>query len=333
MKDHNSVYIIAEVGGNHNGDFQKAVEMVSAAKDCGVDAIKFQIYIPEKLVHASQKPHPILRDRYKSQLERYQSLYLKDEQVIELKNICSTLTIEFLATPFDTESADLLESLVDRYKVSSGDMNNIDFLQHLLRKNKPFLISTGMATVEEIDRIYSMIPRKHLTLLHCVSLYPTPPEEANLSAITFLSERYRDIPVGYSDHTIGITACLGAVALGARVIEKHFTFDKTIEYGDHQLSADYHDMRRLVQQIRELETMLGRKKLERSDAELEKREFFRRGVYASRDVRKGERITIDHIKLIRPPTEVSASEVDRIINKTAKCNVSKDTPILWEHLT
>jgi sialic acid synthase SpsE len=326
------VWIVAEIGGNHNGDFKKAVEMVYAAKECGVDAAKFQVYVPEDLVHGSQPPLPILKGKYESQLERFRSLTFSDSEIHELKEICTRTGVEFFATPFDNRSADLLQPLVDRYKVSSGDVNNILFLQYLVSKRKPLVVSTGMAEIKEIDRIYSLIPRKHLTLLHCVSSYPTPPEEANLRAITFLSERYPDIPVGYSDHTIGIVACLGAAALGARVIEKHFTFDKTIEYGDHQLSADYSDMKQLVQQIRELESLLGEKKFERSSGELKKREFFRRGVYASKDVNKGEVITIDHIKLIRPPTQVGADEVDRVVDRRAERDISKDTPILWEHL-
>ncbi len=207
MSTQNSVNIIAEIGGNHNGDFQKAIEMISEAKNCGVDAVKFQIYVPEKLVHSSLKPHPILKDKYKSQLDRYQSLTFTKKQVIDLKNICSKLNIEFLATPFDIESADILEPLIERYKISSGDINNISFVRYLLKKDKPLIVSTGMSTIEEIDRIYGIVPRKHLTLLYCVSLYPTPSEKANLRTSTFLNYLYPDTYNGYSDHTVSITGC------------------------------------------------------------------------------------------------------------------------------
>ena len=333
MGNKEQIYIIAEIGGNHNGEFQKAVEMISVAKACGVDAAKFQIYVPEKLVHKAQKPHPILMNKYKSQLDRYKSLYFLDEQVVELKRICDEVDIEFLATPFDLDSADLIDPLVQRYKVASGDIDNIILLNHLFKKNKPLIISTGMASLDEIESVYDLAPnKKMITFLHCVSLYPTSPEKSNLKTIPFLKSKFAETTIGYSDHTEGIIACIGAVALGATVIEKHFTFDKTIPFGDHKLSADYSDMEVLVKQIRQLERMLGKVAINRTDEELEKRAFFRRGLYAVRDISKGTKIQLDDIKLVRPPTEIKANQIYKAINRTATRSILKDDPIMWKDI-
>ena len=332
LEDDNKIYIIAEIGGNHNGDYSKAKEMVHATAEAGADAVKFQVYIPEKLCHSSQKPLPILKDRYKSQQERFRELVFSRSQYYELKQLADQVGIDFVATPFDRESADMLEPLVPFYKVASGDIDNLPLLNHLISKKKTILVSAGMSTMDEIDRLYDLIDHRHLAILHCISLYPTPADKLNLSTILTLKEKYPDITIGYSDHHIGIHACLYATVLGAQIIEKHFTFDKTIPYGDHVLSADYEDLKCMVKEIRQIERMMGDRLLQRSNEEMEKRIFFRRGVYAAREIRPGEHITVNDIILLRPPTEIKADEVDQVLGKTAKRLLKPEEAISWSDL-
>jgi sialic acid synthase SpsE len=325
-------YVIAEIGGNHNGDFGRAKEMVDAAGEAGADAVKFQVYIPEKLCHPSQKPLPILKNRYKSQQDRFRELIFTKSEYYELKELSDKAEIDFLATPFDEESADMLDPLLSSYKVASGDIDNLPLLKHLKSKNKPIMVSAGMASAEEIDRLYNLIDHRHLAILHCISLYPAPVDKLNLSAIPALKEKYPDIVIGYSDHHIGIRACLYAAVLGARIIEKHFTFDKTIPYGDHVLSADYEELKIMVNEIREIARMMGDGVIERSEEEMEKRIFFRRGVYTAREIQAGERITASDIILLRPPTGIKADEVENIIGKTTKRLLRTEEAISWNDL-
>jgi len=327
-----SVYVIAEIGGNHNGDFVKAREMVCAAKEAGADAVKFQTYIPEKLCHISQKPLPILKDKYASQRERFRELAFTENQYRELKSLTESSDMDFASSPFDSESVDMLEALVSFYKIASGDINNAQLIDKVAETGKPVIISTGMSTLEEIDRVYQKVDHDRLAILHCVSLYPADGDKLNLMTIPFLKERYPDIAIGYSDHHPGINACLYAAVLGAQIIEKHFTFDKSIFYGDHALSADYRDMIRMVEEIRAISRMLGEKDIRRSEGELDNREFFRRGLYAAREIKPGEKIAANNLLALRPPALISVDEIERVVGKKAKRRLAREAPISWNDL-
>lgn len=326
------IYVIAEIGSNHNGDFAKAREMVSAAKEAGADAVKFQTYIPEKLCHSSQAPLPILKDRYKNQQERFRELTFTEPQYRELKALADKLGIDFASSPFDIESALMLEPLVSFYKIASGDINNVQLIDRVARTGKSVLISTGMSTLEEVDRIYQSVDHNKLAILHCVSLYPADGDKLNLMTIPFLKERYPDIAIGYSDHHPGIDACLYAAVLGAQIIEKHFTFDKSICYGDHALSADYRDMRRMAREIKAISGMLGQKDFRHGEEELQNRRFFRRGLYTARELNAGEKIRPSDIVPLRPPASINIYEIEKVIGMTVKRPLEKETPISWEDL-
>ncbi len=326
------VYIIAEIGGNHNGDFGKAKEMVYAAGEAGAAAVKFQVFIPEKLCHPSQKPLPILKGKYKSQQDRFRDLVFSESQYYELKQLTDKIGIDFVATPFDLQSADMLENLVRFYKIASGDNNNIHLIKYLINKDKPVIVSTGMASLEEIDQIYNIVDHNKLAFLHCVSLYPTPTDKANLLMISYLKERYPEITIGFSDHHPDIRACLYSVVLGARIVEKHFTFDKSISYGDHSLSADYEDLKNMVQEIRDITDMIGEKGFKQSDQEMENRIFFRRGIYTSREIQPGETLKESDLILLRPPTDIVADEIINIIGRTVKRNLQKEEAVSWGDL-
>ena len=235
-----STFIIAEVGANHEGNLEVAKELVKVAAKTGADAVKFQTYHADKIVVKSE------RERY----EHFQRFELKDEEFMQLAKLAKERNLIFLSTPFDIEAVDFIDKLVPAFKISSGDITYLPLIEHVARKNKPILLSTGMSNVEEIWQAIETVKRANsklieeekLILLHCITSYPTKIEEANLRAIPFMKKTFR-LPVGYSDHTLGFDACLYAVALGASVIEKHFTLDKyNREFRDHQLSADVEDM-------------------------------------------------------------------------------------------
>lgn len=240
------VFIIAEGGNCHEGSFERAAEMVKVAKKAGTDAIKFQTIVPEKLVSADQT----------ERMARLKKFQLTQDQFKQLAKVAEKEGIVFLSTPFDTESAKFLNNLVPAFKIASGDITFTPLLETVASFGKPILLSTGGSSMADIKQALQTIGNTPVCLLHCVLSYPTTSEQANLQRINLLKQF--DRPVGYSDHTLGLAASLAAVAMGARVIEKHFTLDKQLsDYRDHQLSADPGELTELVQQIRELEKMLG----------------------------------------------------------------------------
>src|SRR5437870_3741850 len=252
----NRVLIVAEIGNNHEGNFDAARELVNRAAECGVDGVKFQIFRTKYFVS----------DRDKARYDRLSSFELSNRQFEQLQKLAKSLGLIFLSTPLDLESAKFLEGLVDCYKIASGDNNFYPLIECVCKTGKPVVISSGLIDLEQIKKSTTFIKDQwrflgidqHLAVLHCVSSYPAPTAEVNLAAIPFLAHELK-CPVGYSDHTIGAEACMIAVALGAQIIEKHFTLDKQYsDFRDHQLSADPPEMKQLVQQIARVCTMLGK---------------------------------------------------------------------------
>ncbi|MBI5570939.1 MAG: N-acetylneuraminate synthase family protein [Desulfomonile tiedjei] len=325
-----SVFFIAEIGSNHNGDFSLAKELVVAAARSGASAVKFQTYRAEKLVRPDVPALAHVRAQYKTQLERFRSLEFAPAQWRELAELARREGSEFFSSAFDEASADMLDDFVPAYKIASGDLTNKPLIRSLVKRNKPLILSTGMATPDEIAEAIKDIPSDRLVLLHCVSLYPTPIEKANLLSIPHLRDRF-GVPIGYSDHTLGVAACLGAVALGALVIEKHFTLDKNQTIGDHKLSAEPSEFKRLVEEGSLVQKALGEYGKPLSDGDA--RKPMRRSLVATRDLPAGTRLTMDMMIPLRPGDGIAPSRIDEVIGRVLTAGVKGGEPLRDEHLS
>ena len=303
-----SVYVIAEIGGNHNGDPEVAYRLVEEAAKAGAGAVKFQTYSAETLIHPSVEPVPIVKEFYKTQLERFKGLELEWKVYERIMEMCKDLNIDFLTTPFDLDILDTFTPLMPAIKVSSGDITYDEMIIRAAQSGKPVIVSTGMSQLLEIERVVELVPTEQLSLLHCVSIYPLPDEKANLGAISTMVNKWPELTIGYSDHTVGIDACVAAVALGARIIEKHFTLDKAQVPGDHPLSADPLDLAQLVQKSERVLTLLGDGAKRPADGEDNMRRQMRRGLYAARELEAGHVVTADDILVVRPEAELAPSD-------------------------
>ncbi len=328
MKD---VFIIAEAGVNHDGKEAKAMEMIMAAKRCGADAIKFQSFRADLLAVADcpLAKYQSAKIREKGQLKMLEKLQLPAGAEKRLEQESRRQGIMFLSSPFDIASVDLLSGMgLDLIKIPSGQIDDIPYLRKIGRLKGKVLLSTGMSTRKEIHRALEVLmdegtKRGDITLLHCVSQYPCPIEQANLLAIPALQKRFRT-RVGYSDHTPGIEACIAAVALGASVIEKHFTLDCSARGPDHGASLNPNTFGKMVSAVRRIEAALGDGKKRPQPCELENKAIARKSIVAAKDIRKGERFTAASLTTKRPGTGIPASRWDRIIGKTAPRDFRKD---------
>ena len=330
-KDTNdNVFIIAEIGNNHEGDFYLAKEMIYLAAEAGVDAVKFQTFKTESFV--SSLDHK----RFK-QLKSFELSY---KEFNELSIIARKIGLIFISTPLDIDSARFLSNIVDIIKISSGDNNFIQLLKIVSRLDKPIILSTGLMNIKQIKESVNIIHNSskkkkridELAILHCVTSYPVEPKHANLRAIQTLSKAF-DHTIGYSDHTKGINAAVSAVSLGARIIEKHFTFDKNFSsFRDHQLSADLPEMTKMVSTIREIEQMLGtgKKILQKSEEDIIK--VVRRSIVAKKDLLKGDIIRHEDITFLRPGDGLSPYQEVQIIGKKLKKNIDMGTKILLKNI-
>lgn len=313
-----SIYVIAEIGGNHNGDPDITYKLVEEAAKAGACAVKFQTYSAETLIHPSVEPLPIVKKFYKTQLERFKGLELDWSVYERIMEMCKTLGIDFLTTPFDLDILKTFAPLMPAIKISSGDITYEQMIKRAAASGKPVIVSTGMSEVSEIARVVDLVPNDRLSLLHCVSIYPSPDEKANLGAIAAMARRWPTVTIGYSDHTLGIDACIAAVTLGARIIEKHFTLDKTQVPGDHLLSADTKDLVELVQKSKRVLTLLGEGDKKPADGEEVMRRQMRRGLYAARDLNVGHEVTADDIIIIRPETALAPSDCGLLVGRNLK---------------
>ena len=328
------VVIIAEAGVNHNGNLQLARDLIETAKDCGADFVKFQTWKTENIVtrFAKQAEYQELNTgKSESQYKMLKRLELGFNEFKELKSHCDAAGIAFLSTPDDWDSAVFLSDLQDTFKVGSGEINNIPFLEKIGTLNKNIYLSTGMSTIEEIQNSLNALTsaglqKSRITLLHCTSQYPAPFSDINLRAMQSLGE-YFDIQVGYSDHSLGLEVSLGAVALGARVIEKHFTLDKTMAGPDHSASLNPEELKKLVFSIRNLEKSLGDgiKKIEKS--EIENRLVVRKSIVANKQIQPGEIFTDSNLTCKRPGDGMSPSNWHKIIGRAATQKYEVDDQI------
>ncbi|MDD5421794.1 MAG: N-acetylneuraminate synthase [Candidatus Omnitrophota bacterium] len=323
------VFIIAEAGVNHNGSLAIAMKMVDAAKNAGADAVKFQTFRAEELV-VKDAPKAAYQKRAvpgKSQFQMLKSLELSEEAFKRLSDHCKKRKILFLSTPFDLQSATLLNRLgVSAFKISSGEITNTPLLKQAAGYGKPIILSTGMSTLREVreavDVIYSAGNRR-LILLHCTSNYPARYEDANLRAIVTLQKNF-DCPVGYSDHTEGLEASIAATALGACVIERHFTLDRAMKGPDHKASLDVKGLEDLVRSVRNTEKSMGGGIKAPASAEEEVKRIARKSVVALEDIPKGRTIRRSMLTVKRPGTGLSPKYLYILDGKKAKLRIKKD---------
>tara|TARA_B100001250_G_C19817496_1_gene799572 strand:- start:7263 stop:8270 length:1008 start_codon:yes stop_codon:yes gene_type:complete len=323
------VMIIAEIGNNHEGDFSLAKDLIVSAAESGADAVKFQTIVPHKLVSIANQERI-------NQLKRFQFTY---DQFRELYEISVKTNITFLSTPFDLESVTFLNEIVPAFKISSGDNNFFPLIKKIAETAKPIIMSTGLSNFKEIKNSADFIKliwnkkniKQKLALLHCVSLYPTSIENANLYQIYNL-KRISDV-VGYSDHTIGIEASIFSVFSGARIIEKHFTIDNNYSnFRDHQLSVNPSNLKNLVKKVRIAEQYLGKFSSDISNEERKSIEGSRRSIVTIKNLKKGHTIEIQDIDWVRPGSGLSVGSENLLIGKKINKNISEGSLISLEDL-
>jgi N-acetylneuraminate synthase len=333
-------FVIAEAGVNHCGSLPRAIRMVEAAAACGADAVKFQTFRADLLASPAAATAEYQRAAVGagSQLEMLRALELSEDAHLALAARCLDVGIEFMSTPFDVESARFLASIgVRRMKIPSGELTNDGFLGSIAGLGLPVILSTGMATMDEVRHAVGVVERHgirgtgSLVLLHCTSSYPTLPGDANLLAIRSIAAA-TGLPVGYSDHTLGIQASLAAVALGARVIEKHFTLDRSLPGPDHCASLTVDECAALVKGIREVEELLGDGEKRPMASELEVGAVARRSVAAARPIAAGRKIDAADLTCLRPGTGIPPSEIGLVVGRTACRDFGAGELLSWEAL-
>ena len=333
------VFIIAEAGVNHNGSIDQALRLADAAQASGADAVKFQTFRAD-LLATRTAPKAAYQERAKavaeSQFEMLKRLELDAGAHQRIFDHCRQIGIQFLSSPFDLQSADLLDAMnVPLFKVPSGEITNFPFLQHLAGKGRPLIVSTGMSTLVEVEEAVNVLRAAgaaHLTLLHCVTEYPAPYADINLRAMQTLQSTF-GLPVGYSDHTLGIEIAIAAVAMGAVVIEKHFTLDRSLPGPDHAASLEPAELKRLVTAIRNVEAALGTGIKLPAPCERANLAVARKSVVARRPLAAGQRLTADDLDIKRPGTGIAPKHLPILIGRTLASAVAADEVITWSHLS
>lgn len=337
-------YIIAEIGSNFDGDLARAKRLAKLAKECGADAYKIQNFSAPKIVSATgfKDLQIAFQGKWdKPVVEVYKKAEFPRMWVAELAAYCAEIGIDFLSSPYDIEAVDLLESVgVKAYKVGSGEIDNLEFLTHIAKKGKPVILACGAATMDDIRAAVAAIHKagnKKIVLLQCVTNYPSPVSDANIRAMEMLRRKF-GVLVGYSDHTTspagggddplgGLTVPLGAVALGASVIEKHVTDDITRKGPDHPFALPMNEFKKMIASIRALERALGDGKKRLMPSEKETVVIQRRGMYAARLIRAGEKITRDAIEYLRPAIGFRPPEIKKVMGRIARRDIPKGAPI------
>ncbi len=333
--DDEPCFIIAEVGVNHNGDINLAKALIDIAIDAGADAVKFQIFNAEAVVTKKAEMAEYQKSAtgvIESQYEMLKRLELGKRDFEELADYAKERQIMFLSTPFDKESAELIYKLdLPAFKIGSGEITNLPFLRYIAQKKRPIILSTGMSTLGEVEEGLNCIQKEgvvDIILLHCVSDYPTDIRHVNLRAIKTLKYAFK-LPVGFSDHTMGIIAPLASVALGSCMIEKHLTIDKSLPGPDHRASLDPKTFKNMVLAIKDLESSLGDGIKKPTESEENTRMIVRRSLVAKVDIPKGKTITEDVLDIKRPGTGIKPKYWDEIIGKKARENIKKHDVLTW----
>ena len=334
-------YIIAEIGVNHEGSLKKAEELIKLAKEGGADAVKFQTYKAEKLASKNSPAYwDTTKEKTKSQFQlfkKYDCFEKKD--YVHLYNYSRNNGIDFLSTPFDLDSIDFLDSLIPFYKIASADINNLPFLRKIASKSKPVLLSTGASNTSEIDYAIDILKSNgcdKIGILHCILNYPTADQNASLRMIKYLKNNYNDFLIGYSDHTLpddNMLPLLTAYSLGAVIIEKHFTFDKTLLGNDHYHAMDKNDLKKFISLCSKFNNLLGSNKIKKSiPSEDISRENARRSIVTSAFLEENHIIEENDIICKRPGSGISPIHWDKVIGMKTKKNIEEDHILSWDDL-
>ena len=321
--------IIAEAGVNHNGSIKNAKKLIDVASDAGADIIKFQTFSPEDIVLRNTKKAQYQRKGSKRNQTQYQmlkKLELKFSEHIELFKYCKKKKIEFLSTAFDFKSINLLKKLrLKRNKIPSGEITNYPYLKEIAKISKPILLSTGMSTYREISEALNILKKSknYITLLHCNSAYPTPYKDVNLKVLNEMRKRF-NLPVGYSDHTLGYEVSLAAVVLGASVIEKHITLNRKMKGPDHSSSLEPSEIKAMVKAIRNIEQSMGHSKKKPTKSEFKNIFFSRKSIVAKTDINKGDKFSEYNLTTKRPAKGLSPMKWTKIIGKKSNRNYKKE---------
>ncbi len=324
------VYIIAEAGVNHNGSLEVAKKLVDVAAEAGADAVKFQTFVPENLVSRYAEKADYQKEttnKAESQLDMLRKVMLKKEWHQILIDYAKTKGIQFISTPFELESIDFLATLdLPLYKIPSGEITNLPYLEKIGKLEKPVILSTGMSTLDEVKKAVGILQNDgcpKVSVLHCNTQYPTPYEDVNLAVMDSLRDELK-LEVGYSDHTMGIEIPIAAVAMGATIIEKHFTLDQNMEGPDHKASLEPHELAEMVKSIRNIEKAVGNGDKKPSPSERKNKEVARKSIVAKKKINKGEIFTEDNVSVKRPGTGISPMKWNEIIGTRAVREFEED---------
>jgi sialic acid synthase SpsE len=332
--DPNRIYVIAEAGLNHGGNKERAMALVRAAKWAGADAVKFQTFRADRLASKGPAKLSHVKDQPNLQ-ELFKKLELPFDAFRALHKEAKRIGVEFLSTPFDEESADFLDELgVNAFKIASGDITHRPLLEHVSRKGKPVLLSTGMSTVEEIEKAIDWMHSQsndQVVLLHCISSYPAQQDELNLKSVQFLRDRF-GVPVGFSDHSVGPLGSVVATSLGAQVIERHFMIETRADMPDLAVSMDAKTLKTHIEELRTIGTLLGKRGKFASDTENRNKTASRRALYAIRAIAPGEVINAEMLHALRPANGISPEFMDSVIGKHALTAIEAGAPVQWESL-
>ena len=326
----NKVFIIAEAGVNHNGDIELAKKLIEKAAWAGVDAVKFQSFKADKLVSKKAKKAEYQKETTGNEESQYQmikKLELDYEKHQELIDHCKKNNIMFLSSAFDLESIGLLNDLqMEIWKIPSGEITNLPYLKKIGKLNKKTILSTGMANLGEIEKALNILREAgttDITVLHCNTEYPTPMKDVNLNAMNTIRDAFK-VKVGYSDHTLGIEIPIAAVAMGAELIEKHFTLDNTMEGPDHRASLEPEELKAMVDAIRNIECAMGDGIKQPSESELKNKPIARKSIVAEKKIKKGDIFTEENLGIKRPGTGISPMEWDDVVGKIATKDFDED---------
>jgi len=338
MGNDKTVLVVAELSANHNQSFDQAVQLIKAAKEAGADAIKLQTYTPDTMtIDCDNEYFRIGKGTIwegKTLYELYKEAYTPWEWQPELRKIANDLGMELFSTPFDKTAVDFLEKMdVPCYKIASFELVDIPLIQYVAQTGKPIIMSTGMATLAEIDEAVTAARQagcKELALLKCTSAYPADPAEMNLRTIPHMAEAF-GVPVGLSDHTLGIAVPVAAVALGACIIEKHFTLSRSVPGPDSAFSLEPHEFKEMVEAIRTTEKALGKVSYEVTEHEKASR-IFRRSLFVVKDMKAGEVFTEENIRSIRPGYGLAPKYLNDILGNSATVDIKRGTPLQWIYI-
>ena len=336
-----STIIIAEAGVNHNGDISTAFKLIDAAADAGVDYVKFQTFKADELVSKTAAMAEYQKENSGEDISQYEMLKrleLSGEDHVTLRDYCEKRKVKFLSTAFDLPSIDLLVSLGIRLgKIPSGEITNLPYLERMARSFERIILSTGMSSMAEIQDAISVLSRcgmglQNITVLHCNTEYPTPMSDVNLAAMNYMRS-HLNTEVGYSDHTLGIEVPIAAVALGAKMIEKHFTLDRNLPGPDHKASLEPNELKAMVDAIRNIELAISGDGVKRpSHSEAKNLSVARKSIHTAHAIRPGQSLTAEDFIMMRPGDAISPMQMNEIIGKTVKRPLPAMHKITWEDL-